>query len=482
MGGELARRRSPGRACRDPRAHAERVRPWSAIGAVSGLPALVATIAVVVTVASTAAFVTVDSSRSSAASNPSTAPVGHGGAGARLVPGTKGSSPSHRPGALGPPRRSRSPSPPQAVVCASVGSHLAPGSAVHLRASSGSVTATLTGVAGSFFGGSDLGDAHIDVTDGARTVVDQPLKDTAARTGAGAKTGAGAGAGTSPTSVFLASIGSDAEAAGASSTPADVPLCLARFAGSAQPTVLVGLSSGGANCCTEVQMFALPSGASTWKSLDDAVGDTTATVEPAPGGALIVTADDSFAGRFTDLAGSGMPVVLQQVVGDKVVEVTAQHPTFVAADATKWWRAYLERPQDPLGALAAWAADECVLGHQRSAFATLDQLQEQGKLRDAALAQGPSAAGSAPATSSSAAPSAAISTTGTTTVSSPARGEAASNAAGGTTAIAASGSGTGRSEAASAPAGAGVLDWPQGSAYVTALRTFLVDSGFCSAS
>lgn len=469
MGSTPSGRRKPGGSERDQRAPSTRRRLWTFLAAVSDWPAVVAVIVVVATVASAAAILTADTSHSTVASSPRTASAAHHVVGGRSVRGATSRSSVSGSGSPSLPRASASGALPAAVTCTSVASDPAQGTALRVHVSSGQVTAVLTGVVGSFYGGSDLDDAHIDVTDGARTVVDQPLEDTTAGTGSGA------GDIPSSASVVLASIGSDAEAAGASSTPADVPLCLARFAGSAQPTVLVGLSSSGANCCTVIQMFTLPAGASTWKALDDAVGGTAATVEPAAGGALIVTADASFAGRFTDLAGSGMPVILQEVSGDSVVDVTAQHPTMVAADAARWWQAYLQRPQDPLGTLAAWAADECVLGRQRPAFATLDHLQQQGKLRDRALGGDGLTAGSEPTSSSG-------SGAASTANSSPTRSEAQSSTPDQDASAATNGSGTSRSAAASAPAVAGVLDWPQGSPYVAALRTFLVDSGYCSPS
>jgi hypothetical protein len=47
---------------------------------------------------------------------------------------------------------------------------------------------------------------------------------------------------------------------------------------------------------------------------------------------------------------------------------------------------------DGLGLLAAWVGDECLLGRSSQAWATVDQLQSQGKLTGAAGGNWPTGA------------------------------------------------------------------------------------------
>jgi hypothetical protein len=158
------------------------------------------------------------------------------------------------------------------------------------------------------------------------------------------------------------------------------PLCLARFPGQAAPVVLLGLDWGGAHCCTWVRAIDTERGT----SIEEDLGNPTATVLADGDHAIIVTADNAFAYAFSSFAGSGMPLLVQQVSSGTFVDVTRSHPDLLKADASKWWTAFNANPTDTLGVLAAWVGDECLLGQRQAAFATVDQLQAQGKLNQAA--------------------------------------------------------------------------------------------------
>jgi hypothetical protein len=180
------------------------------------------------------------------------------------------------------------------------------------------------------------------------------------------------------------------------------PLCLVRFAGATEPTVLVGFFTGGAHCCFVVRSFSRSGG--HWPSLDRDIGEVPPEVEQVDGTPAVVTADSAFAYRFTDYAGSGLPVEILVVRDGRFADVTRQHPGAVRADAARWWAAYGSEPANPLGALAAWTADECLVGHEASAFATLSSLAHQGRLVAALTGPG-DGAGSATSTTAGSWPS-----------------------------------------------------------------------------
>jgi hypothetical protein len=114
----------------------------------------------------------------------------------------------------------------------------------------------------------------------------------------------------------------------------------------------------------------------------DDVGNAAASLTPDGDYAQIVTADNSFAYTFASYASSGLPVEVLQFSPGGFAVVTKQRLDLVTADASKWWSVFTTDTGtgNGLGVLAAWVADECVLGQGTSAWTTVGQLQVQGKL------------------------------------------------------------------------------------------------------
>ncbi len=169
-----------------------------------------------------------------------------------------------------------------------------------------------------------------------------------------------------------------------------VPLCVARFGVSHPVTaVLVATYSGGAHCCTWVAAYPVwPLSARLRAPVEQYLGDPGARLQAGDGQAVLVTADDAFAYRFDAYAASGMPVRTLELAGDRFVATTRAHPALVAADAATFWSAYLQ-VQSPeqgegrgggLGLLAAWVADECLLGRGTQAWAEVRHLEGRGLL------------------------------------------------------------------------------------------------------
>lgn len=133
--------------------------------------------------------------------------------------------------------------------------------------------------------------------------------------------------------------------------------------------LVLDLYSGGAHCCSIVQVFSQANSTSGWSRSSFNFGD--------PGYRLVdlshdgtdefLSANDSFAYAFTDYAASGMPLMILRWQNGHFADVTRDHPLLIAHDAALWMRAFKQEKRshytDTTGVIAAWAADEDELGH-----------------------------------------------------------------------------------------------------------------------
>ena len=151
------------------------------------------------------------------------------------------------------------------------------------------------------------------------------------------------------------------------------------------PDVLLGLYSGGAHCCFIDQVFS-PGPGNLYVKTEIDLGDPGARVVTLPGSpyAALVTADDTFAYAFTDFAASGLPLKIERLSGHRFIDVTRHYPYLVRADASQWLKAFYaqrsSRYQDSVGVIAAWTADEFLLGRSLSAIRFLHQQAGAGHL------------------------------------------------------------------------------------------------------
>jgi hypothetical protein len=156
-----------------------------------------------------------------------------------------------------------------------------------------------------------------------------------------------------------------------------------------KPDVVLDLYSGGAHCCTIVQVFSFDPGTMTYVKTERNFGDPQARIvdERHNGRYEFLTADDSFAYRFTDFAASGLPIEIETFSHGRFTDVTRQYPRLVAKDAAFWLRAFKrmagEHYQDSVGVIAAWAADEDLLGHVKLVNTYLAQQAAAGHLNGA---------------------------------------------------------------------------------------------------
>jgi hypothetical protein len=154
--------------------------------------------------------------------------------------------------------------------------------------------------------------------------------------------------------------------------------------GDGEPEIFLSLYWGGAHCCYYTYLYRYAAG--TYQRVYHLWGDPTYTLRDLNGDGRpeFASADDRFAYAFTDFADSGFPVQIWSYQAGRFANVTRSFPLQVRRDAAAQWRYYSSSRREhrsPRGVLAAWAADECLLGRSAAAFRTLKQLARQGRLK-----------------------------------------------------------------------------------------------------
>jgi hypothetical protein len=153
-----------------------------------------------------------------------------------------------------------------------------------------------------------------------------------------------------------------------------------------QPDVLLDLYSGGAHCCWIEQIFTFDPGTMTYTKTERDFGDAgEQVVDLGHNGQLeFLTADDSFANEFTDFAASGLPIQILTFSQHRFQDVTRSYPKRIAKDAAVWLKLFKgmarQHYQDSVGVIAAWAADEDLLGRSKQVSTYLAQQLKAGHL------------------------------------------------------------------------------------------------------
>ena len=161
-----------------------------------------------------------------------------------------------------------------------------------------------------------------------------------------------------------------------------------------EPEVIVDMFTGGAHCCLLTQVFSLQKGAASdlapsYSRVEHNFLDTGYSFDDLDqdGVAEFVSADGRFAYAISSFAGSGFPVQVWRFRDGAFADVTREYPALIREDSDRQWRTYRKyrraKPpgNDPaLGALAAWAGDEYLLGHGRRVQRELKRALRSGRL------------------------------------------------------------------------------------------------------
>ena len=162
-----------------------------------------------------------------------------------------------------------------------------------------------------------------------------------------------------------------------------------RLGRSATPDLVLSLYSGGAHCCTIEQVYSPQPDSRPWKVVEYDFGDPGVRLIPSGsvGDDDFLSANDAFAYKFTDFAASGMPILIMSFYDGAFHDVTRKFPRLIAHDAEQWSRAFrADAPShyhDTVGVVAAWVADEDMLGQSKSAEAFLRREAAAGHLNSA---------------------------------------------------------------------------------------------------
>jgi hypothetical protein len=147
------------------------------------------------------------------------------------------------------------------------------------------------------------------------------------------------------------------------------------------PQVILDLYSGGANCCFIDQIFSYDPGTMTYVKTEHAFGSSGATLKRLRGQWRFLSADPGFKYAFTDGADSGEPIQIWRFAPQRFVDVTPAYPGLIRADAARWLRLFGHNLANGVGLIAAWAADEELLGHDALVQSTLKTELTRGDLR-----------------------------------------------------------------------------------------------------
>jgi hypothetical protein len=172
-------------------------------------------------------------------------------------------------------------------------------------------------------------------------------------------------------------------------------LCAPAFAGSAggsvrvldiesdgQPDVILQLFTGGANCCLVDQVFSFGPAARTYIKSERNFSSNGAAIRKIAGHWRFQSSDPAFDCAFTDCADSGAPIQMWRFGGRRrFMKVTVHYPRLISKDAAKWMRLFKQHISNGVGLIAAWAADEELLGRHTLVKSTLAAEAAKGALR-----------------------------------------------------------------------------------------------------
>jgi hypothetical protein len=153
-----------------------------------------------------------------------------------------------------------------------------------------------------------------------------------------------------------------------------------------QLAVVLDLYSGGAHCCSVEQVFSFNANSRTFVKSERNFGDPGVRIVDLGVGRSVdfLSADDAFAYAFTDYAASGMPIEILGFSHHSFHNVTRSFPSLIARDAREWMTAFDAQSgghyQDTVGVVAAWAADEDMLGHSSAVTSFLSAQMREGHL------------------------------------------------------------------------------------------------------
>jgi len=158
---------------------------------------------------------------------------------------------------------------------------------------------------------------------------------------------------------------------------------------SGSPSVVLDLYSGGAHCCFVEQVYTVAAKSEGVHKAEFNFGNPGVRLVKlgANGNYDFLSANNDFAYAFTDFAASGMPIEIFSFSNGAFHNVTLSFPNLIRSDAGQWMKAFRSQAsthyQDSVGLVAAWAADEDMLGHFAGVARFLTAQAKAGHLNSA---------------------------------------------------------------------------------------------------
>jgi hypothetical protein len=154
--------------------------------------------------------------------------------------------------------------------------------------------------------------------------------------------------------------------------------------GDSEPEVILDLYWGGAHCCWYTQIYRYVPEIARYRTNVHVWGNFSYVLADLDhnGQQELVTRDNRFSYAFASFADTRWPVrILSYRHGLLTVKTTA-YPNEIKRDTTALWREAMarRRTRSNPGCVAAWAADQCLLGRSAQAFRTIDRLSRTRRI------------------------------------------------------------------------------------------------------
>lgn len=179
--------------------------------------------------------------------------------------------------------------------------------------------------------------------------------------------------------------------------PDDEPVRIRDLNADGEPEVLVDLYSGGAHCCSIVLIYEYDAATNSYERLRRNFGNAGYVLRDAGGDARLefFSGDDRFSYLYTSYLESARPLLVYRYQAGALVDVTRAFRSQLIRHRKSLARHYkrLRRERlDVRGVLAAWQADNYLLGSRAAArgWKRLRVAARRGELRPRGFNGGPS--------------------------------------------------------------------------------------------
>jgi hypothetical protein len=155
--------------------------------------------------------------------------------------------------------------------------------------------------------------------------------------------------------------------------------------GDGEPEVVLDLYWGGAHCCWYTQIYRYDSAMQHYRPLVHVWGNVNYVLADLDhdGRLELVTRDDRFSYAFSSFADSRWPVRILAYRAGKLIVVTKSYASEIKRDSASLWHEAMARGRTKAnnqGMMAAWAADQCMLGQCTVGLQSIASLSKTGRV------------------------------------------------------------------------------------------------------